>query len=125
MSASSLRKLEVDLCNRADRVVTVSALDRKALVAAGVDAIRTRVIPLGVDIAPFDRAIRANGFLGQRLVGEDRALLVYHGTFRYRPNLEAISILANEILPRLRARGYHPSCLPWVRTHRSSPCTRT
>jgi glycosyltransferase involved in cell wall biosynthesis len=31
--------------------------------------------------------------------------LVYHGTYSYPPNLEAIRILVNEILPRLNARG--------------------
>ena len=111
-----LRKMEVALCNRADRVVTVSALDRNALVAAGVDAPRTRVIPLGVDIAPFELATRASGFLRQHGIGADRALLVYHGTFRYQPNLKAIRILATEILPRLRARGYEPIVLA-VGTH--------
>lgn len=106
-----LRKTEVELCNRADQVVTVSALDREALVAAGVDAARTRVIPLGVDIASFEHSTPANGLLRKHGIAEDRTLLVYHGTFRYQPNLEAIRILAHEILPRLQARGYRPVVL--------------
>src|SRR5690606_39465025 len=38
-------------------------------------------------------------------IGPERPLLVYHGTYSYPPNLEAMLVMAREVLPRLHARG--------------------
>lgn len=106
-----LKKAEIDLCNRADRTVTVSELDREALVAAGVEPRRTCVIPLGVDVGSFSVESPATPTLTEYPIPAGSPLLVYHGTFRYPPNLQAVRILAEEILPRLEARGLRPTVL--------------
>jgi glycosyltransferase involved in cell wall biosynthesis len=38
-------------------------------------------------------------------------VLVYHGTYSYAPNLEAINVMSMEILPRLDARGINVTVL--------------
>jgi len=107
-----LRQTELFLCNRVDCVVAVSPRDRASLVRQGVELKRVHVIPHGVDIAAFDAAAGLPAAVLRRWgVGAGRPLLVYHGTYRYPPNLEAMRILADEILPRLRRRGLAPAVL--------------
>ncbi|WP_242394193.1 glycosyltransferase [Anaeromyxobacter oryzisoli] len=105
-----LRGLELRLCDRVDVVVAVSNDDRDALVRDGVPPEKVRVIPHGVDLAAFERAARLDT---RRLLGlpPDCPLLVYHGTYQYPPNLDAVQVLADEILPRLHQRGIRPKVL--------------
>ncbi len=102
-SAAWLRDLEVGLCSEVDRVVTVSNVDRETLLHDGVPPDKVRVIPHGVDLRAFTSC---RGESRQRL-GLDPGcpLLVYHGVYLYPPNMEAILVLAGEILPRLQERG--------------------
>ncbi len=99
-----LRTIEVDLCQRADRVVAVSERDRAQLIADGVSPERIRYVPHGVDLAAFDAAQPVD-VRGKYAIGPDSAVLVYHGTYLYPPNLEAMQIMAERILPHLKARG--------------------
>jgi len=69
------------------------------------------VIPHGVDISSFDACMEASGLRKQLGIAPDRPLLVYHGTYLYPPNLQAVQILANEILPRLSSNGLFPKVL--------------
>jgi glycosyltransferase involved in cell wall biosynthesis len=107
---SWLERVEVDLCNRVDRVVAVSEPDRAALVAAGVHADRLAVIPHGVDLSLYERRY---DFDLRRQFGLERdlPLLVYHGIYSYYPNLEAVRLIAAELLPRLVRRGYRAKVL--------------
>lgn len=106
-----LRQTEIGLCNRVDRVVTVSRRDRALLIRHGVDADHVHVIPHGVDVAAFDTSHTPDDLCKRLGIAPGRPTLVYHGTFRYPPNLEAIRIFASEILPRLNARGLDPLML--------------
>lgn len=99
-----LRRLEVDVANACDRVVTVSERDRDRLVEQGVRPGAIVTVPHGVDRAAFERAepvdLRARFGLPA-----DHAVLVYHGIYSYPPNLEAVRELAEKVLPALAARG--------------------
>jgi glycosyltransferase involved in cell wall biosynthesis len=99
-----LRRIERMMIALCDTVVTVSGIDREKLISAGVQQKKITVIPLGVDIGsyhPFDGAqIRAH-----YRIPDSTFLLVYHGVLNYAPNYEAVSWLASEILPVLRASG--------------------
>lgn len=106
-----LRQIELTLCNRVDLVIAVSRLDRERLVRNGVDGDKIFVVPHGVDLAASDAAAGSRGFLVERGISSDRPIIVYHGTYAYPPNLDAIRILACEILPRLRVRGFQPLVL--------------
>lgn len=105
-----LKQLEIDYCNLSDVVICVSENDRQKLAADGVYEHKLFVVPHGVDLTTFDSAqprdIRAE--LGWK---EDDKVLVYHGTYQYPPNLEAIRMLVKEILPRLHTQGIHPKVL--------------
>lgn len=100
-----LRAVEVDLCQRSDRVITVSERDRQQLIADGVTPERISYVPHGVDLAAFDNA-QVLDVRKQYAIDAEQPLLVYHGTYMYPPNLEAMRRLAERILPYLRAQGY-------------------
>lgn len=98
------KAIELNLCQRVDAVVCVSDSDRQILLDAGVAAPQLNTIPHGVHLdkysAPADAKIRQD--LG---IAADDLLLVYHGTFSYPPNRQAIGIFAAELLPRLEKLG--------------------
>lgn len=93
------------LCNQVDKVVAVSAPDRDLLIGHGVDPDKVHVIPHGVDLGAFDKNYDFN-LRDAYGVPADTRIILYHGIYSYKPNLESILILAKEILPRLRARGW-------------------
>src|SRR5690606_33703729 len=97
-----LQQVELRMCAAADAVVAVSEDDRATLVAAGVDPRRIQVIPHGVDLDAFRRAL-PRAVRRELGIGPERPLLVYHGTYSYPPNLEAMLVMAREVLPRLHA----------------------
>ncbi len=99
-----LRYWELRLCRASDAVVCVSGRDRDRLVADGVPSARVTVIPHGVDLASFRRAEPVDVRGLYRLPAGCR-VLVYHGTYRYPPNLEAMRFLARDILPALSRKG--------------------
>jgi len=106
-----LREIELALCRRVDLVVAVSKLDRDTLLRNGIDEARLEVVPHGVDLAAFDAAGRSREFLVDLGLESERPVLVYHGTYAYPPNIEALRILSGEILPRLQDRGLDPLVL--------------
>jgi glycosyltransferase involved in cell wall biosynthesis len=106
-----LVQTEVALCNQVDEVVAVSERDRETLIRHGVDGGHVSVIPHGVDLSSFDTTQARLDLLRSYGVAEGRPVLVYHGTYQYPPNLEAMRILATEILPRLSDRGLDPVVL--------------
>lgn len=99
-----LRYWELRLCRACDRVVCVSGRDRDRLAADGVPPGRITVIPHGVDLAAFRDAAPAD-VRGRYGLPPDCRVLVYHGTYRYPPNLEAMRFLAGVVLPRLGRDG--------------------
>jgi glycosyltransferase involved in cell wall biosynthesis len=111
-AAAWLRGIELGLCEAADFVVAVSARDRDTLVRDGVPPGNVRVIPHGVDLRAFAAAVATRGEARRRLgIGPAVPLLVFHGVYLYPPNLEAMHVLAREILPRLHERGIRPKVL--------------
>ncbi len=98
------RAIEIDLCNRVAGVVCVSDNDRQRLAADGVHPGKLHTIPHGIDLEAFDRAAPASA-RSRFGIPEDAPLLVYHGTFAYPPNRDALNQLATEVLPRLERRG--------------------
>jgi glycosyltransferase involved in cell wall biosynthesis len=108
--AARLRRLEVRLARRCDRVTAVSDRDRDGLLTDGLAPERVVTIPLGVDLDAFARAEPDAARLVDLGIPSGAPVLVYHGTFRYPPNLEAVRLLATHVLPLLAARGLDP----WV-----------
>jgi glycosyltransferase involved in cell wall biosynthesis len=102
--ARLLREIELHVCQAVDGVVTVSDADRGTLLADGVPPGKVHVIPHGVDLASYD-ASGPRDLRGEFGIAPGVAVLVYHGVYSYAPNLEAMQVMAGEILPALRARG--------------------
>jgi glycosyltransferase involved in cell wall biosynthesis len=104
-AAAFVQQVEIGLCHQVDAVVTVSARDRDTLLGAGIPGHKLITIPHGVDVNTFDNTEPSRDLLSRYGVDPDRPVMVYHGTFRYRPNVEAVQMLVDEVLPRLRAQG--------------------
>lgn len=92
--AQNVRRFEATAYRRFDRVTTVTAADRDALLALD-PTLRITVIPNGVDLDRFAPIPDGEG---------DPSLLVFTGIMRYAPNVTAAQFLAREVLPRVRAR---------------------
>jgi glycosyltransferase involved in cell wall biosynthesis len=102
--ARLLRELELRVCETVDAVVTVSDADRNRLLSDGVSVGKVHVIPHGVDLESYDTAAPRD-VRREFGIAPGVAVLVYHGVYSYAPNLEAMQVMAAEILPALRARG--------------------
>ncbi|MFT5320977.1 MAG: glycosyltransferase involved in cell wall biosynthesis [Pseudohongiellaceae bacterium] len=106
----TLKNIEIAMCHLADNIVAVSDNDRQKMISDGVSAEKIHTIPHGVDLLAFQQTptinIKAN--FG---IPADNDVLVYHGTYSYAPNLEAMKVMAEEILPRLKLRGLAVSVL--------------
>jgi glycosyltransferase involved in cell wall biosynthesis len=122
------KAIELGLCNRVNAVICVSDNDRQILSDDGVDPNRLHTIPHGVDLSAYQAPPRQNarGSLG---IPEDALLLVYHGTYSYQPNNEALGVFAEELLPRLERLGANCHVLaigrnpPSIPPHERIHCT--
>ena len=106
----TLKNLEVAMCHEADKIIAVSDNDRDKMIADGIDAEKIHTIPHGVDLRAFHTTPAINIRERYRLPWHT-PLLVYHGTYSYSPNLEAMEVMAREILPRLEERDMHVTVL--------------
>jgi glycosyltransferase involved in cell wall biosynthesis len=100
----NLKAIEIDLCNRSDAVVCVSGNDRQKLAEDGVHPDLLHTVPHGVDLAQFESA-DAEDVRKRYDIPPECPLLVYHGTYSYPPNREALQIFADILLPGLEANG--------------------
>jgi len=100
----NLKSIEISMCNQADAVVCVSDNDRRKLAVDGVDPGLMHTIPHGVNLQQYETDAVADG--RERFgIPTDSPVLVYHGTFSYPPNREALRIFAEILLPELESRG--------------------
>lgn len=81
------------LTRLATRTTTVSQVERQHLIDAGCDGDRIDEVPNGVAGEHLDSA-------APRATGD--APLIYSGSITYQANLDAVTYLTNDILPRLR-----------------------
>ncbi len=102
----NLRAIETDLCNRSDAVICVSDNDRQQLLNDGVKAELMHTIPHGFNPAPYLQPPMP-ALTEKFALPENAVLLAFHGTFSYPPNRKALTVFAEEILPRLEKSG-HP-----------------
>jgi len=100
----NLKAIELTLCNRSDAVICVSDNDRSKLERDGVRPELMQTIPHGVNLDQYDESPVANARRRFGIADND-PIVVYHGTFSYPPNVEALRIFAEIILPGLERRG--------------------
>ncbi len=93
-----LRRYERQICQRADRVIAVSEADRDALLR--LDAkLDITVIPNGVDLGYYAAYSRASDPYAPDY-GPNA--LVFTGKMDFRPNVDAVTWFAHDILPLIR-----------------------
>lgn len=109
-SYRELKRLELLMCASANSVIAVSEPDRQRLLLDGVDPRKLRMIPHGVDLSAFGNTplIDVRQHYG---IAQHSLLLVYHGTYGYQPNLQAMQFMASDILPRLLEDGFEVDVL--------------
>jgi glycosyltransferase involved in cell wall biosynthesis len=97
-----VRLVEKFACNLSDRVVVMCKEEKEKLCKIGVKEEKITIIPHGVDLKLYKnlnpKKIRKKYKLGF-------PTLLFHGTFSYKPNYDAIKRIAKEILPDLKKRG--------------------
>lgn len=99
-----LRGIELQLCHLSDEVITCSSDDRELMLPDDFERDEITVIPHGVDLGSYG-AKTGVGIRQRYGLRRDSRLLFFHGTLHYHPNTVACRILAQEVMPRLRARG--------------------
>jgi glycosyltransferase involved in cell wall biosynthesis len=98
------KAIELALCNQVNAVICVSDNDRQILAEDGVDPKRLYTIPHGVNLSAYSKPARSD--VREKFgIPPGATLLVFHGTFAYEPNVQALSVFAEELLPRLQKLG--------------------
>ena len=105
-----LKNMELKMCHMSDAIITVSDNDKSILIDDGVNKNKIKTVPHGVDLHTFENAA-VKDLRNELGIPKSHSLLVYHGTYSYAPNLEAITVMAEEILPRLSHKGYKASVI--------------
>ena len=97
-----IKSVEIQACRMADVVFALSEIDRKRLVQIGIPENNIEVVPMAVDL---DRYVGVDGTDVRRKYGLKGTVLLYHGALFGKPNADAVRIIAEKIVPALRARG--------------------
>jgi glycosyltransferase involved in cell wall biosynthesis len=94
--------IEKFVCHFSDKVVVMCEEEKKKLCRIGVNKEKISIIPHGVDLKLYKN-------LNSRDIKRKYRLkfptLIFHGTFSYKPNYDAVKKIAEEILPKLRELG--------------------
>jgi polysaccharide biosynthesis protein PslH len=93
------------ICQAAfDNTLVVSAIDKIAFEADGTPAEKMTVVPNGVDTVAF----RPDAELGQAIrskyeLRQDEPLVMYMGSLKFFPNVDAVASILKTIYPKARA----------------------
>ncbi len=93
-----LKRYERQICQRADRVIAVSEADREALLRLDPH-LQITVIPNGVDLDYYAAYSRDKD---PQAPDYGRNALVFTGKMDFRPNVDAVTWFAHEVLPLIR-----------------------
>jgi len=99
--------LEKGLANFSDSILTVSLLDKSALSNLGIPPDKVHIIPNGADTQKFHPNIDASSIRRKHNVESD-PLVIFMGKLDYKPNLEALELLFQKIMPNVLQRV--PNC---------------
>ncbi len=95
---NKLRRYERQICQQADRVIAVSDADRQALLRLD-PSLNITVIPNGVDL---DYYAAYNRQSDPQAPDYGPNALVFTGKMDFRPNVDAVTWFAHEVLPAIR-----------------------
>lgn len=113
-----VRKLEKVGCERADRIVVVSEVDKENLMKLyGLPEEKIRVIRNCADPDVFKFSEEGRSFVRKRIgTGAETMVLTFVGKLDYAPNVVAVKYIANKIYPAV-ARKYPRSVFLIVGRH--------
>ncbi|HKZ69596.1 MAG TPA: glycosyltransferase [Anaerolineales bacterium] len=97
IQSGRLARFEAEVCRRADHVTCVSAEDAAALRAL-VPTLNPIIVPNGIFLSDYQSPSASRR--GDR--GEGDMRLVFTGKMDYRPNVDAVTWFANDILPPIQ-----------------------
>ncbi len=107
-----LKIVEKTSCTICDSAFVVSETDKNILVSWGIPKNKISVIPNSIDINKFSKLLNVDKIrIKYNLVA--KIVMIFHGTLSYPPNQEAITILSNDILPKIIEK-YPNVCLMLV-----------
>ena len=101
--------LERFIGKRVDALITVSQRDADAYVEMGVPRAKLHIIPISVVLSEIDaEVVRPSEELAaiQETSGSPR--LLFFGSFKYEPNLDALRFLNESLAPHLEREGVEP-----------------
>jgi glycosyltransferase involved in cell wall biosynthesis len=90
------------VCAFSDRIVVMCREEKRRLLNLKVNKDKIFIIPHGVDLKLYKNL---NSEKIRKKYGLRFPTLVFHGTYSYKPNYEAIKTIVEEIFPRLRKWG--------------------
>ena len=95
--------LEWLICSLADQILVVSELDRRWLAEhLRIDQTRISVVANGADVPKLQtQAVDIGAVRAELGIPATSSVLLFFGSLAHGPNLEAVSLLLNEIVPRL------------------------
>ncbi len=99
-----VRFVEKTACFFSDKVIVMCKEEKKRLIKIGVDGRKIRVIPHGVDLEAYRKVSRKTKNRIRKKYKLKFPTLIFHGTFSYKPNYEAIKIIEERILPQLKKK---------------------
>jgi sugar transferase (PEP-CTERM/EpsH1 system associated) len=98
--ATMLLSLERKLASAFDASVFVSEAEKRVFLSLAPEAVdHTLAMNNGVDTEYFDPALPFSSPFER-----DQKVIVFTGTMNYRPNIDAVTHFARDILPTIRAR---------------------
>lgn len=102
LSRMCLKMLEKLACKLASKVFCVSENDGQLFISRlGIKNNKIAVIPNGVDTEKFYPNESKNYEIKQKFHLLDKKIILFFGKLDYLPNIEAVKIIHDEILPRI------------------------
>jgi len=94
--------IENSSCKLIDHILTVSENDKRILCNKyHIEPSKVTVIPTGTVIPNLSKLSKSKW---KEKFGEDKVVIIFHGTFHYLPNKEAIYLIKNFIAPKINER---------------------
>ncbi len=88
------------------RVLVVSPRDKDAYGDMGFDISKFEVVPICADVAAVDRNRLSMAEARRALaIPDGEAVVLFFGTLKYRPNLEAMEYIVRRLAPRLKEKA--------------------
>lgn len=108
LSEKIVKIIEKIVCKFSDRIIVMSEEEEKRLEKLGINKNKACIIPHGVNLNSYKKLHSAKIRKRYKL---KFPTLVFHGVYSYKPNLDAVKIVSEKILPKLNKKGINAKLL--------------